>query len=95
MRRFLGKLYVQILIGVFAGVALGFFTSHFADDLKPLGDAFIEMIKMLFAPIIVASVALGIARIDRKELGRVGVRALLYFELLSTFALARAGRGLR
>ena len=88
MRRFLGKLYVQVLIGVFAGVALGFFQPNLASDFKPLGDIFIKLIKMVFAPIIFATVVLGIARMENmKELGRVGVRALIYFELLSTFAL--------
>ena len=89
MRRFLGKLYVQVLIGVFAGAALGFFAPNIAGDFKPLGDIFIKLIKMVFAPIIFATVVLGIARMENmKELGRVGVRALIYFEILSTFALA-------
>src|SRR5262245_6196283 len=88
MRRFFGKLYVQVLIGVFAGIALGFFVPDLGADLKPLGDVFIKLIKMVFAPIIFATVVLGIARMENmKELGRVGVRALIYFEVLSTFAL--------
>jgi aerobic C4-dicarboxylate transport protein len=89
MLRFFGKLYVQVLIGVTAGVLLGVFAPQLATDLKPLGDAFIKLIKMVFAPIIFATVVLGIARMENmKELGRVGVRALIYFEVLSTFALA-------
>lgn len=89
MRRFFGKLYVQVLIGVFAGAAIGFFVPHIGSDFKPLGDVFIKLIKMVFAPIIFATVVLGIARMENmKELGRVGVRALIYFEILSTFALA-------
>jgi aerobic C4-dicarboxylate transport protein len=88
MRRFFGKLYVQVLIGVFAGVALGFFYPSLGVDVKPLGDVFIKLIKMVFAPIIFAMVVLGIARMENmKELGRVGARALIYFEVLSTFAL--------
>ena len=88
MRRLFGKLYVQVLIGVFAGVALGFFHPGLGVDVKPLGDVFIKLIKMVFAPIIFAMVVLGIARMENmKELGRVGARALIYFELLSTFAL--------
>ena len=88
MRRFFGKLYVQVLIGVFAGVALGFFDPGLGVDVKPLGDMFIKLIKMVFAPIIFAMVVLGIARMENmKELGRVGARALIYFEVLSTFAL--------
>ena len=59
-----------------------------ASDVKPLGDIFIKLIKMVFAPIIFAMVVLGIARMENmKELGRVGARALIYFEVLSTFAL--------
>jgi aerobic C4-dicarboxylate transport protein len=67
---------------------LGVLYPHFASDLKPLGDAFIKLIKMVFAPVIFAMVVLGIAKMESmKELGRVGVRALLYFEVMSTFAL--------
>jgi len=88
MLRFFGKLYVQVLIGVTAGVLLGVLSPQLGSDLKPLGDAFIKLIKMVFAPIIFATVVLGIARMENmKELGRVGVRALIYFEVLSTFAL--------
>ena len=88
MRRFFGKLYVQVLIGVIAGVALGIYSPSLGVDVKPLGDVFIRLIKMVFAPIIFAMVVLGIARMENmKELGRVGARALIYFEVLSTFAL--------
>jgi aerobic C4-dicarboxylate transport protein len=88
MLRFFGKLYVQVLIGVCAGVLLGILSPQLGSDLKPLGDAFIKLIKMVFAPIIFATVVLGIARMENmKELGRVGIRALVYFEVLSTFAL--------
>jgi aerobic C4-dicarboxylate transport protein len=89
VRHFFGKLYVQVLIGVIAGVALGIYSPSLGIDVKPLGDAFIKLIKMVFAPIIFAMVVLGIARMENmKELGRVGARALIYFEVLSTFALA-------
>ena len=64
MRRFLGKLYVQVLIGVCAGVALGYFHPSLGVDVKPLGDVFIRLIKMVFAPIIFAMVVLGIARME-------------------------------
>jgi aerobic C4-dicarboxylate transport protein len=88
LRRFFGKLYVQVLIGVTAGVLLGVFYPSLGTDLKPLGDTFIKLIKMVFAPIIFAMVVLGIAKMESmKELGRVGVRALIYFEVVSTFAL--------
>lgn len=89
MKHFFGKLYVQVLIGVVAGGILGFFYPQLGTDLKPLGDVFIRLIKMVFAPVIFAMVVLGIARMESmKELGRVGVRALVYFEIMSTFALA-------
>ena len=87
-KRFFGKLYVQVLIGVIAGGLLGFFHPQLGTDFKPLGDAFIRLIKMVFAPVIFAMVVLGIAKMESmKELGRVGVRALVYFEVMSTFAL--------
>lgn len=88
-KKFFGKLYVQVLIGVSAGVILGVVEPHIGADLKPLGDVFIRLIKMVFAPVIFAMVVLGIAKMESmKELGRVGTRALIYFEVLSTFALA-------
>jgi aerobic C4-dicarboxylate transport protein len=87
-RQLIGKLYVQVLIGVTIGIVLGVFWPQFGADLKPVGDAFIKLIKMVFAPIIFATVVLGIAKMENmKELGRVGMRALIYFEILSTFAL--------
>jgi aerobic C4-dicarboxylate transport protein len=87
-KKFFGKLYVQVLIGVIAGGLLGFFYPQLGSDLKPLGDGFIRLIKMVFAPVIFAMVVLGIAKMESmKELGRVGVRALIYFEVMSTFAL--------
>lgn len=87
-KRLIGKLYVQVLIGVSLGIVLGVFWPEVGTDMKPLGDAFIKLIKMVFAPIIFATVVLGIAKMENmKELGRVGARALIYFEVLSTFAL--------
>ena len=87
-KRFFGKLYVQVLIGVIAGGLLGHFYPALGTDFKPLGDAFIKLIKMVFAPVIFAMVVLGIAKMESmKELGRVGTRALIYFEVMSTFAL--------
>lgn len=88
-KRFFGALYVQVLIAVVIGVLVGHFYPAFGADLKPLGDAFIKLIKMVFAPVIFATVVLGIAKMESmKDLGRVGSRALIYFEVLSTFALA-------
>jgi aerobic C4-dicarboxylate transport protein len=83
MRRFIGKLHVQVLIGVFAGVVLGFFHPRLGVDVKPMGDMFIKLIEMVFAPIIFATVVLGIARMENmKELGRAGAGALICFALL-------------
>lgn len=62
IKRLIGKLYVQVLIGVTIGIVLGIYSPNFGADLKPLGDAFIKLIKMVFAPIIFATVVLGIAR---------------------------------
>jgi aerobic C4-dicarboxylate transport protein len=87
-RQFFGRLYVQVLIGVIAGGLLGYLYPKVGTDLKPLGDLFIRLIKMVFAPVIFAMVVLGIAKMESmKELGRVGARALIYFEVMSTFAL--------
>jgi DAACS family dicarboxylate/amino acid:cation (Na+ or H+) symporter/aerobic C4-dicarboxylate transport protein len=88
MKRLLGKLYVQVVIAVIAGALLGVFYPDFATSLKPIGDAFIKLIKMLLAPVIFLTVVTGIAKMnDMKELGRVGIRAFIYFEVVSTLAL--------
>jgi len=82
-------LYIQVLVGITAGVLLGHFYPNIGVELKPLGDLFIKMIRMVLAPIIFASVVVGIARMGNiKETGRVGAKALLYFEICSTLALA-------
>ncbi len=84
----LRRLYVQVLIGLVAGVALGHFYPTVGADMKPLGDGFIKLIKMLLAPVIFATIVVGIARMgDLKEVGKVGAKALVYFEVLSTLAL--------
>lgn len=88
VRKTLSKLYVQVLIGIIAGILLGHFYPDIGSQLKPLGDLFIKLIRMLLAPIIFASVVVGIARMnDLHEAGRVGVKAVLYFEVASTIAL--------
>ncbi|WP_321939203.1 C4-dicarboxylate transporter DctA [Paraburkholderia sp. J8-2] len=88
LKKYLSKLYVQVLIGIVAGILVGHFYPDFGADLKPLGDLFIKLIRMALAPIIFASVVVGIARMnDLHEAGRVGVKALLYFEVASTIAL--------
>ncbi|SAL04541.1 sodium:dicarboxylate symporter [Caballeronia arationis] len=88
IRKSLSRLYVQVLIGIIAGILLGHFYPDIGSQLKPLGDLFIKLIRMLLAPIIFASVVVGIARMsDLHEAGRVGLRAVLYFEVASTIAL--------
>ena len=81
-------LYVQVLIAVAVGIAIGWFRPAFGESLKPLGDGFIKLIKMMIAPIIFCTVVHGIASMsDLKKLGRVGIKTLLYFEVVSTVAL--------
>src|SRR4051794_5120834 len=81
-------LYFQVLVAIAIGVLLGMFFPTRAEAMKPLGDGFISLIKMMIAPIIFATVVVGIAKMgDMKEVGRVGLKALLYFEVVSTLAL--------
>jgi aerobic C4-dicarboxylate transport protein len=81
-------LYVQVLFAIVCGVLLGIFYPGNAVDMKPLGDGFIKLIKMIIAPVIFCTVVAGIAGMqDMKKIGRVGGKALLYFEVVSTFAL--------
>jgi aerobic C4-dicarboxylate transport protein len=87
VKRF-GSLYVQVLIGIAAGIVVGLAWPHLGMALKPLGDAFVKLIKMMITPIIFCTVAVGIARMsDMKRLGGVGLKALVYFEAVSTLAL--------
>ncbi len=89
LRHIARQLWVQVLLGLLVGGALGVYAPGFAVALKPLADGFIKLIKMLLAPIVFGTVAVGIARMGSlKEVGRIGVKALLYFEVLSTVALA-------
>jgi aerobic C4-dicarboxylate transport protein len=83
-------LYVQVLIAILLGVVVGSFFPNIAtnDWIKALGDGFIKLIKMVIAPIIFCTVVSGIAHIqDARKVGRVGVKALIYFEVVSSFAL--------
>jgi aerobic C4-dicarboxylate transport protein len=82
------SLYAQVLFAVTVGVLLGHFNPQLGADLKPLGDAFIKLIKMIIAPIIFCTVVVGIAGMeDMKKVGKTGGLALLYFEIVSTLAL--------
>lgn len=81
-------LWFQVLVAITLGVALGFFNPPLAVTMKPLGDGFIKLIRMMIAPIIFTTVVTGIAGMgDMKKLGRVGIKALLYFEVVTTMAL--------
>lgn len=86
--RFLRQLYVQVLVGVVIGGLIGAFFPGFGADLKPLGDAFVSLIKMLIGPIIFTTVVVGLAGMsDLKQAGRVGLKAFVYFEVVTTLAL--------
>lgn len=81
-------LYVQVLVAIAIGISLGHFVPQFGVQLKPLGDGFIKLIKMMITPVIFCTVVAGIAGMqDMKKVGRVGAKALLYFEVVSTAAL--------
>ncbi len=88
MRRLFSSLYLQVLTAIVLGVLLGVFAPDWAVPFKPLGDGFIKLIKMLIAPIIFTTVVAGISGMgSMKKVGSVGVKALLYFEVVTTLAL--------
>ena len=81
-------LYVQVLIAIAIGILVGNFYPKLGVQLKPLGDGFIALIKMMIAPVIFCTIVHGIASMnDLKKVGRVGLKTLLYFEVVSSFAL--------
>src|ERR1700730_12501312 len=87
-RRWYTELYVQVLLGIAAGVAVGWLSKHTGEALGPLGDVFLKMIKMIIGLVIFCTVVSGMCGMsDLKKVGRVGAMALLYFEVLSTLAL--------
>jgi aerobic C4-dicarboxylate transport protein len=82
------SLYFQVLVSIALGVLLGYVWPEWGAAMRPLGDGFIKLIKMLIAPIIFATVTVGIAQmVQMKDVGRIGIRALVYFEAVSTIAL--------
>src|SRR5882762_4573013 len=82
------SLYFQVLVGIALGVLLGYVWPEWGAAMRPLGDGFIKLIKMLIAPIIFATVTVGIAQmVQMKDVGRIGIRALVYFEAVYTIAL--------
>jgi aerobic C4-dicarboxylate transport protein len=83
-----GRLYTQVVIAIILGVIVGGCFPHLGTALRPLADGFICLIRMLLAPIICGTIVIGIARMDNlKEVGRIGLKALVYFEVVSTLAL--------
>ncbi|UOE76881.1 dicarboxylate/amino acid:cation symporter [Parageobacillus thermoglucosidasius] len=89
MRGKLKNLTVQVIIGIILGIIVGFLFPEFGAKLKVLADAFIKLIKMVIAPIIFFTVVIGIGNMgDLKKVGRIGGKALIYFEIVTTFALA-------
>lgn len=85
---FYHSLYAQVIVAIVAGVVLGHFYPDTGAAMKPLGDGFIKLIKMIIAPIIFCTVVIGIAGMeDMKKVGRTGAMALFYFEIVSTLSL--------
>ncbi len=86
--RLLSSLYVQVLLGITCGVLLGAFAPESGAAMRPLGDGFIKLVKMMIAPIVFATVVVGIAQMGAmRDVGRIGFRAIVYFEVVSTIAL--------
>ncbi|KGS93510.1 dicarboxylate symporter family protein [Burkholderia pseudomallei MSHR7498] len=88
MSKFLNSLFGRVVIALLIGVALGAFFPHFAQSLRPLGDGFLKLIKMVIGPIVFCVVVSGMANAgDLKKVGRVGLKAVIYFEAMTTLAL--------
>src|SRR2546423_1504534 len=89
MTRLLKNLTFRVLVAITIGVVLGIVAPDTARAMRPLGDTFIALVKMVIGPIIFLTIVLGIANMrDLKKVGAVGLKALIYFEIVSTFALA-------
>ncbi|MGE8357984.1 MAG: dicarboxylate/amino acid:cation symporter, partial [Microvirgula sp.] len=87
-RKIYKSLYFQVIVAIVLGVVLGHFLPETGASMKPLGDGFIKLVKMMITPIIFCTVVVGIAGMeDMKKVGRVGGKALLYFEVVTTLAL--------
>src|SRR5919199_1015854 len=88
MPGFLRTIYGQVVVGLVIGVLIGVLTPDFAIALKPLGDGFIKLIKMIIAPLVFCVIVSGVCGAgDVKKVGRVGVKAIIYFEAITTLAL--------
>jgi len=87
-KSFFTSLHFQVFVAIVVGVALGHFYPSVGESMRPLGDAFIKLIKMIIGPIIFCTIVTGIAGMDdMKKVGRVGAKALIYFEVITTLAL--------
>lgn len=88
MKKLLKGLYFQVIIAIILGIILGVWQPSLGESMKPLGDGFIKLVKMMIAPIIFVTIVTGIAGMqDTKKVGRVGIKAIVYFEIISTLAL--------
>lgn len=88
MLRFLNSLFGRVMIALVIGVVVGALFPHFGQSLRPLGDGFLKLIKMVIAPIVFCVVVSGMASAgDLKKVGRVGLKAVIYFEIMTTLAL--------
>lgn len=88
MRKLYNSLYFQVIVAIILGILLGVWQPSIGESMKPLGDGFIKLVKMMIAPIIFATIVTGIAGMqDTKKVGRVGIKAIIYFEVISTLAL--------
>lgn len=86
--KFFKPLYIQVLIAITLGILVGWLDPKLGESLRPLGEGFIKLVKMLIAPIIFTTIVSGIAGMgDLKKIGRLGAKALIYFEVVTTFAM--------
>jgi aerobic C4-dicarboxylate transport protein len=88
MTKIYKSLYAQVIFAILVGIALGFFYPDLAASMKPLGDGFIKLVKMMIPPVIFCTIVSGIAGMQNvKKVGRVGIKAIIYFEVITTFSL--------
>ncbi len=81
------SLYVQVVVAVVLGVLLGHLDPQLAEQMAPLGTAFVKLVRMVITPVVFLTVAVGIAKLaDTREVGRIGLKAIVYFEVVTTFS---------